>query len=368
VRVLHIITGLAAGGAEQQLRLLLRHQRVTAEVAVLTNPGSVARAIRAEGTPVHDISMRGNTDVVALPRLVRLIRAGRFDLVHTHLYRACVYGRVAARLAGVRHIVATEHSLGDRHIEGRRLSAGIRRLYLGAERLGNATIAVSSTVVRRLVAWGVPSSRVDLVPNGIDTDRFRFDPVRRAEVRASLGIPPERFVVGSVGRLVPGKRIDRTLRAVHGQREVTALVVGDGPERRPLARLAGELRVDAHFTGEAADVPGLLSAMDLLVAPSAEETFGLGVLEALAAGLPVRYVTCPALDELPAGSVPGARRLPAGSDAFERAVAAAVRDGAHRLPPSPALDRYDIADVAARTDAVYQRVSEEEPWPAQPRS
>ena len=52
MRVLHVITGLAAGGAEQQLRLLLRHQRHTAEVAVLTNPGSVARAIRADGTPV----------------------------------------------------------------------------------------------------------------------------------------------------------------------------------------------------------------------------------------------------------------------------------------------------------------------------
>jgi glycosyltransferase involved in cell wall biosynthesis len=368
VRVLHVITGLAAGGAEQQLRLLLRHQRVAAEVAVLTNPGSVARAIRAEGTPVHHVGMRGNTDVAALPRLVRLIRAGRYDLVHTHLYRACVYGRLAAKLAGVRHVVATEHSLGDRHIEGRRLSAGIRRLYLAAERLGDATIAVSSTVARRLTAWGVPASRIDLVPNGIDAGRFRFDPVRRAEVRASLGIPPGRFVVGTVGRLVRGKRVDRMLRAVRGHREVTALVVGDGPERAALCTLAGELGVDAVFTGEAMDVPALLSVMDLLVAPSGEETFGLGVLEGLAAGLPVRYVACPALDDLPAGAVPGARRVPDDPDALEQAVAAAVRDGPYRLPPSPVLDRYDIADVAARTDAVYQRVSEEEPWPAQPRS
>jgi glycosyltransferase involved in cell wall biosynthesis len=368
MKVLHIITGLGAGGAEQQLRLLLRHQRSPAEVAVLTNPGSVARTIRADGTPVHDIGMRGNTDVAALPRLARLIRAGRYDLVHTHLYRACVYGRVAARLAGVRHIVATEHSLGDRHIEGHRLSAGIRRLYLAAERLGDTTIAVSSTVARRLIGWGVPASRIDVVPNGIDAEPFRFDPVRRKEVRASLGIARERFVVGTVGRLVPGKRTDRVLRAVQGQSGVSVLVVGEGPERGALTALAGELRVDAAFTGEAMDVPGLLSAMDLLVAPSAEETFGLGVLEALASGLPVRYVTCPALDDLPAGSVPGARRLPAGVHAIERAVAAAVREGPGRLAPPPALARYDIADVAARTDAVYQRVTEEEPWPAQQRS
>jgi len=182
MRVLHVITGLAAGGAEQQLRLLLRSRHTGAEVATLTNPGSVARAIRADGTRVHEIGMRGNTDVAALPRLIRLIRAGNFDIVHTHLYRACVYGRIAARLAGVRHVVATEHSLGDEYLEGRRLSPGIRRLYLATERLGQATIAVSAAVVRRLVAWGIPGTRIALIPNGIEADRYRFDQIGRAHV------------------------------------------------------------------------------------------------------------------------------------------------------------------------------------------
>jgi glycosyltransferase involved in cell wall biosynthesis len=311
MRVLHVITGLAAGGAENQLRLLLRHRHMDAEVVALTNTGSVAEAIRNDGTIVHDLGMRRNADVAALPRLLRLIRKGGFDLVHTHLYRACVYGRIAARLAGVRHVVATEHSLGDRQIEGRRLSPGVRRLYLATERLGVTTIAVSATVARRLVAWGVPASRIDLIPNGIDATSYRFDPVHRAQVRAQLGIAPRRFVVGSVGRLVPGKQTDLMLRAIAGKLDVTALIVGEGPQRRALSALARQLNVDAIFTGETADVPGLMSAMDVLVATSTEETFGLTVIEALAAGLPVRYVTCPAIDDLPAGSAPGARRLPA---------------------------------------------------------
>ncbi|HEX2773059.1 MAG TPA: glycosyltransferase [Micromonosporaceae bacterium] len=356
MRVLHIITGLAAGGAEQQLRLLLRHQP-GAEVATLTNPGSVARAIRSEGTVVHDIGMRGNTDAFALPRLVRLMRARRFDLVHTHLYRACLYGRVAARLAGVRPVVATEHSLGDQHIEGRRITPGIRRLYLATERLGSTTIAVSAAVVRRLVAWGVPESRVELIPNGIEADRYRFDPARRARVRAQLGIAPGRFVVGSVGRLVSGKNIDVMLRALRGQAAVTALVLGEGPERPALTTLARELRVDAVFTGESADVPGYLSAMDVLVAPSTEETFGLAVMEALAAGLAVFYGACPALDDLPPGSAPGAHRLPTDVDGVRRVLGAAVQEGPRRLPPPPVLDRYDLARIAGRTNAVYRRVA-----------
>lgn len=353
MRVLHVITGLGTGGAERQLRLLLRYQQSTAEVVALTDPGRVAREIRGDGVPVHELGMRGNRDLSALPRLVRLIRAGRFDVVHTHLYRACVHGRLAARLAGVRHVVATEHSLGDRFIEGRRISAGVRALYLASERLGAATIAVSATVARRLVALGVPGSRVRVIPNGIDIREYAFDPASRARVRARLGIPAGQFVVGSVCRLVPGKRVDLTLGALRGQPGVRVLVVGDGPQRPALTALAARLGVPATFTGTATDVPGLLSAMDALAAPSAEEAFGLGVVEALAAGLPVFYTACPAVDDLPPGSVPGAHRLPAGVPALRAAIAVAVRQGPHRLPAPPALDRYDITRLAVLVDALY---------------
>ncbi|MFD9167156.1 glycosyltransferase, partial [Streptomyces sp. NPDC059558] len=136
VKALHIITGLGVGGAEQQLRLLLRHMPMQCDVLTLTNPGPVAEGLRADGVRVVHLGMRGNRDLGALPRLVKFIRRGQYDLVHTHLYRACVYGRLAARLAGTGATVATEHSLGDGEIEGRPLSGGVRTLYLASERLG----------------------------------------------------------------------------------------------------------------------------------------------------------------------------------------------------------------------------------------
>jgi glycosyltransferase involved in cell wall biosynthesis len=357
MRVLHVITGLAAGGAEQQLRLLLRHQDPATEVAVLTNPGSVATAIRSAGTVVHDIGMRGNRDLAALPRLVRVIRDGRFDVVHTHLYRACLYGRLAARLAGVRSVVATEHSLGDDHIEGRRISPGVRGLYLAGERLGRATIAVSAPVARRLAAWGVPAARIVEIPNGIEAAAYRFDPARRSALRSRLGIAPDAYVVGSVGRLVPEKRMDLMLRAVAGRPGVTALVVGEGPERASLTALAAELGVPAVFTGESPDVPGLLSVLDLFVSASAAETFGLAVLEALAAGLPVLYADCPALDDMPGESVPGAVRIPVEPDEAHRAIAGAVRAQPGRRTAPPILARFDMADIAARVEDVYRWVT-----------
>jgi len=356
MKVLHVITGLHAGGAEQQLRLLLRHLDAAAEVATLTNPGAVARAIQAEGTVVHDVGMRSNTDVRALPRLVSIMRSGRYDIVHTHLYRAGVHGRVAARLAGVRHLVSTEHSLGARFIEGRRISAGVRALYLASERLGEATIAVSATVARRLVAWGVPGRRIHMIPNGIDSRELQFDPVRRARLRAELGIPADRFVVGSVGRLVQGKGVDLVLHAIRDRPGVSTLIVGGGPELPALTATASRLGVDARFTGEASHVSGLLSTMDLLVAPSTEETFGMAVVEGLAAGLPVVYATCPALDELPAAAAPGARRVPPEIPALRSAVLAAIAAGQRRLPPPPALDHYDITRLAGRVTKLYRRL------------
>jgi glycosyltransferase involved in cell wall biosynthesis len=354
VKVLHVITGLAAGGAEQQLRLLLRHQSGRAEVATLTNPGMVAGALRDDGVVVHEIQMQGNRDLSALPRLVTLMNTGRYDVVHTHLYRACVYGRVAARLAGVGRVVATEHSLGDHLIEGRRLTRATRALYLSTERLGHMTIAVSSTVARRLEGFGVPAGRITVIPNGIRAADFAFDPGRRARVRAWLGIQPEEFVVGFVGRLVPGKRVDLVLKTLRGL-EARALIVGAGPEESTLRALAANLGVAATFTGESSDIAGPLGAMDLLVAPSTEETFGLAVVEAVASGLPVFYSACPALDDLPT-PIPAARAVPADLESLRPAVTAAVLNGARRLPVPPVLEQYDIARIAQRVDDLYARL------------
>nr|WP_051969521.1 glycosyltransferase [Kitasatospora azatica] len=364
MRVLHIITGLAAGGAEQQLLLTIRHlpPGIDCEVATLTNPGSVAAALRAEGVPVHDLAMRGNRDVAVLPRLTRLIRRGRYDVVHTHLYRAGLYGRLAARLAGVRVVLATEHSLHAGTIEGRAVGTGVKSLYLVAERLGSTTVAVSRQVAGQLADWGVPEQRVAVLPNGIEVGRFAATgadrTARRARIRRELGLPADAFVVGAVGRLVPGKRFEVLVEAVTGlSGSVRLLVVGEGPERAALQRAAGERAV---FVGERADVPELLTAMDVLAAPSTEETFGLAVLEGLAAGLPILHSGCPALEELPADAAPGAVKLPSRAGAYRDALfdLATAPTGTVTLPRPAAVAHYDIVRTAAQLGELYQRLGQ----------
>ncbi|MEU9856691.1 glycosyltransferase [Streptomyces sp. NPDC047974] len=378
MKVLHVITGLGIGGAEQQLRLLLRHLPVQGRVVTLTNPGPVALGIEADGTPVTHLGMTGNRDLGALPRLARLVREGGYDLVHTHLYRACVYGRLAARLGGVRRVIATEHSLGESQIEGRPLSTGTRALYLASERLGTSTVAVSASVARRLAAWGVAPERIQVVPNGIETGRFAFVPRARRLTRGVLGIPEDAFVVGGVGRLAPGKRFDRLIRAVASVPEARLLLVGDGEHREELRAVARECGAAGRvlFFGACEDppldgpagpmLPELLAAMDVFVSTSPDETFGLAVVEALAAGLPVLYVACPAIEDLPADAAPGARRI--GESVPELIGALHELRAAHgprpvRLPAPAAARRYDIAHSADRLMSLYDRAVHGRPAP-----
>ncbi|MBT2907750.1 glycosyltransferase [Streptomyces cellulosae] len=365
MRALHIITGLGVGGAEQQLRLLLRHLPVACDVVTLTNPGPVAEGLRADGVRVLHLGMAGNRDVGVLPRLVRVIRSGGYDLVHTHLYRACVYGRLAARMAGVRAVVATEHSLGDSQMEGRALTQGVRALYLASERLGSATVAVSPTVADRLKRWGVPAPRIEVVPNGIEVDRFRFDPERRERTRRRLGLPDGAFVVGGVGRLAPGKRFDVLVRALARLPEdCWLLLVGGGPEEHVLRRTAHEAGVSGRvlFTGErpavpdgtpGPDLPSLTSAMDLFASPSTEEAFGLAAVEALAAGLPVLHGSCPAIEDLPPDASAGARRVRGGPEEYARAIAEARAAGPAPRTAAGAARHYSITRSSARLMDVY---------------
>lgn len=356
LKVLHVITGLAAGGAETQLLRVVRASRHDGAVVAVYNAGVVAEQLRAEGYRVHDLASPSTTDPRALQRLLRVLREEAPDVVHTHLFRAGVLGRVAGRLARVPVVVSTEHSLFHPDLlEGRRATPVVRALLRRSSRWAQATVAVSDQVRDNLATWGVvdrPGHRVLVVRNGIDTDELRFDPAARARLRAELGVGEDVELVGIVCRLHPWKRVDVALEGLAPQLGPRRrfVVIGDGAERARLEARAAELTVAefVHFTGEVGDVASWLSALDLLVSASQSETFGLGVLEALASGLPVAYAAAPVLDELPE-PLPGTVRVGGSTSALAAGVTQllderrAARAGDHR----PAAERSAPAVVAA---------------------
>ena len=359
MKVLHVITGLNVGGAELQLRSILQHTRHDADVITLYNPGPVAEMIRADGTLVRDLGMTRNTEVSALARLYRLIRDGGYDVVHSHLYRSQIYGRSAAWLAGTPVVLSTEHSIGETHLERRRMTRGVRLLYLATERLSAVTVAVSPAVRDRLVNWGVSPRRVTLIPNGVDLGRVAFDPEARERVRAEHGIGPGDYIIGVLGRLDANKRFDLVIEAAAPLLNGTTklMIVGQGDEYGHLVEVAAAHGVSDRvvFTGERHDVAAMLSATDLFVASSAQETFGLSVLEALANGAPALYTTCPALAGI---DVAGrARPVPGTADGIRAALAAEISAGRRERRPVPAVEaEYGIEAVTGRIDDLYERL------------
>lgn len=358
MRVLHVITGLGVGGAELQLWSVLRHSRHEADVVTLYNAGPVAERLHGDGVNVRDLGMQRNTQLTALPRLRKIIRDGGYDVVHAHLYRAQIYARPAAWLARTPAVVTTEHSIGETHIERRKMTAGVRALYLGTDYLCcDATIAVSDAVRERLVHWGVPARKITVIPNGVDFGRVAFDPQARGRVRQELDIPPGAFVLGVLGRLDPIKRYHLVIEAAAPLLDADhkLLIVGDGAERARLEEAARDhgVKDDVIFAGERHDVGAMLSALDLFVASSSQETFGLSVLEALANGLPALYTTCPALDDVPTKR---ARKVAGNVDALRAELAATMQGPLGPREPAPEVqENYSIEAVSARIDDLYER-------------
>jgi glycosyltransferase involved in cell wall biosynthesis len=358
MKVLHVITGLEAGGAEIQLAMLVRHTRHDADVITLYNPGSVADQIRADGTAVRDLGMRRNTEVRALLRLRSMIAAGRYDVVHTHLYRSQIYARPAARLAGTPVVLTTEHSIGETHIERRPMTAGVRALYLGSELFSDATIAVSDVVRERLVRWGVSARKITVIPNGLETAALAFDPAARERARAQFGFAPDTYVIGALGRIDENKRVELTVEATApmlGER-CKILVIGRGDHRTVVEAAAARLGVSDHviFGGFQPDTAAMMAAFDLYVACSVQETFGLAVLEAMASGLPVIYTVCPALDGIATSQ---ARPVAGNAEAMRAEIRKSIEAGPQpRKPDSAVFDRYGMESVARRIDDLYEQI------------
>ncbi|HEY5359571.1 MAG TPA: glycosyltransferase [Streptosporangiaceae bacterium] len=366
MKVLHVITGLGVGGAELQLKSFLQHTRHDCDVVTLYNAGPVAEMIREDGNRVRDLGMTRNTQLSALLELHRLIRAGGYDVVHTHLYRSQVYGRPAAWLAGTPVVLSTEHSIGETHLERRKMTPGVRALYLATERFSDATIAVSQTVRDRMAAWGVRQARITVIPNGVDLGRISFDSAARQSVREQFGLGRDDYVIGVLGRLDPNKQFELVIEAAAPllNDRTKLLIVGKGEEQAHLEETAARCGATGGviFAGERHDVAAMLSAMDLFVASSAQETFGLSVLEALGNGMPVLYTTCPALGGL---DVTRAWPVPSTAEGIREAMAAEVRAGHRDRVPEPAVEKaYGIQAVTNRIDDFYDQLAARRSWRA----
>ncbi|MBE3554410.1 MAG: glycosyltransferase [Thermicanus sp.] len=299
VKIIHIIGGGEFGGAEQHILSLLeqikKNQSYDTEVVTFYE-GLLAKRLRERGDPVTVLPQSGRFDLKLYSHLLRLFRQKKPSIIHTHGVRANFFARLAGKKAGVPHIVTTVHSIlkHDYPKPAEYLVAKwMEKLTLS---FSERYIAVSDAVKEDLIHFGVPIERITVIHNGIHTESYAPGPAlsqERERLRRDWGIPPESFLLLTVARLVPVKGIEDLIEgfaiAFANDPSLRLLIVGDGPERKSLERLAMEKKVAGHvlFAGFRQDIPALLAASDLYLNTSLSEGLPLSLMEAMAAEKPV---------------------------------------------------------------------------------
>lgn len=283
--VLTVIDALRLAGAETvATRIALGLDRNHFESLICLTRPSLAQdveAVRAQGVEVLELGRRSKVDVWRWRPLVRLLYSGRVDVVHAHMIGSNLWTSLLKPPGRLPVLIAHEHSWSYegalRHIVDRELIA----------RCADAIVAVSPIDRMRMIELErIPPEKVVFIPNGIP-DRPVGD---GRQIRRELGLEVSDPVVGTVCGLRPEKELETAIRAL-GQLaprrpRLRFVVVGDGPERGRLERLAAELGVQTLFLGsrQNREVADLLAAMDVLVLSSRFEGTPLAVLEWMAAG------------------------------------------------------------------------------------
>ena len=271
LKVLHLITELAPAGAERcvyELATRLDPSSFDVSVAALRG-GAFAERLGAAGIGVTVLGMRGKWDVGKFFRLVKLLRADRPDILHTHLFHADFAGRLAAWRAGVEHVVHTVHIAEERF---RPWQFAFQRLTHG---MCDAIVAVSPSARDHHAGKSkTPANRYIVIPNGVDASSYSRDETARATLRQQWGVAADEFLLAFVGRLDHQKGVDTLLDAVralarHGE-TVNLVIAGAGPQEKMVRRFVSNDPAGkrAIYLGLSDKVPEILSAADALAIDS----------------------------------------------------------------------------------------------------
>ncbi|MCC6347512.1 MAG: glycosyltransferase [Nitrospirales bacterium] len=280
-------------GTEKQLLLLLKsldRSRYAPVLCLLRSSEWVEKVF--DVCPVRIVDIRSFRDPRSYGRIGRFaafLRQEGVGIVQTHFRDAHIAALLAARLAGVRIVIAARRNQGY----------WLTRRELSLQRFLNRWVTLFLANSLSTKKWsmdteGIPDGKIRVVHNGIDPDFYgAVSGEARRRHRSLLALPPDAPVVGIVSNLRPVKGVDVFLRAAQAiRREVPGthfVVVGDGGERKGLERLSRgpDLAGSVHFLGKRDDVPSLLSAFDVGVLSSRSESFSNALIEYSAAGLPV---------------------------------------------------------------------------------
>lgn len=306
IRVLHIITRMIVGGAQENtlLSVIGLDQMPRYEVTLMSGvdkgrEGELLSEARAKTrlivVPEMGRSINPFSDLVAFWKIYRLIRKGRYHIVHTHSSKAGVLGRIAAWLAGTPIIVHTLHSLVFHDYQPWLINKAWRIIKKICAQITDFFISVSEIIVQKAIKAGIAKpEKFRTIYSGMELDWFLNADFDGKKVRREFGIPEDAPVVGKIARLFPLKGHDQLMDAapeiVNRVPDVRFFLIGDGILYEPLQERARGYGILENFVFAGLipreRIPEMISAMDIVVHTSLREGLARVLPQSLAMGKP----------------------------------------------------------------------------------
>jgi len=327
---------LGAGGSERFLRNLLQHlPHGSCEVDVLQLSAPPAAPIGALHTADAHLFYRpinaiyGRAGLAALAKVRRMVRAGRYDVVHSQHEKSDLISALLPRGRNAPRLLSNRRDMGFQK------SARIRWLMRKLDRRFDRIVAPSRAILDALPH--AQASRLAHIANGVDTHRFApVSPHARRRLRQDLGCTAEQLLIGCVASLSPVKRhvdlIDAFARVHSELPQSRLLLIGDGRMRDTLETRIAALGLNgvARLLGERRDISHVLPALDLFALVSESEGMSNAILEAQACGLPVIATRVGGNPELVDADC-GVLVEPHNPPALARAILELLPDAARRI-------------------------------------
>lgn len=360
------------GGAEKHIHLLAKnlvkdgfHVRVVCSNYKKLNQWCVE--MKRDGIEIVRLNVSHKHDPRHYFQLKKILAKDKPELLHLHLWNpgACRYAFWAQNKKNAQ-IVTTEHDPFP--LKGLKKKIKIHALNKTAH-----TITVSESNYNQMLKWYPElKNRMSVIHNGIDLEAFEkelihFTTQEKQKIRSQLfGAEKDDKVILSIAALHPRKGLQYLLKAfkkIHEQKNSTRLaIVGEGPEKKSLQKLAEKLKIQDHvrFLGQQDNIPKLLKSSDLFVLPSIKEAFGLVLLEAMAAQVPIVATKVGGIPEIVDDRKTGFLVEPRDADQLGRTILMLLNNsplmnkvaflGHHRVK------QFDIQNMVEKTKKIYHEI------------
>lgn len=383
-RIVHIITRLDRGGSAQNTLLTcLGLDKKKYKILLIHGLSLESQMTEKEKQCVAEDVQRAKVDgvnVIPLPSLVRRLNPFRDfwaflsiwgilakekpNIVHTHSSKAGMLGRWAARLAGVPMIVHTPHG----HVFYGHFGKLTSRFFLLLEKITSSitdiTIALTETERNDYISFSVcPPEKIVTIHSGVDTEQYDTARLDIKDKKRSLGLDPERPVVGTVGWLLPIKGPMYLLKAMvriwKSRPEVELVFVGKGELEEELQAEALRCGVSekVNFLGWRDDVSEIMQILDIFVLPSLNEGMGRVLVEAMAAGKPVVASRAGGIVDLVKDGKNGLLFAPGNVDALYNSLKSLLIDEKMRYEMGKKAramaPRFSVERMLEKIDALY---------------